>query len=144
MTASTGPLSSTPLPGMTQAYITPQVTVQIRKKLAMGTPDDAPPYRASEATTLPQYANPISTVTTDDQRNHHRARDINAGRTLPLVAASISAMNGKLTRLKKYSNPIQITPATICTKRNIISRLMLKSDGRLISITVGSSSETDD
>src|SRR6266481_7750172 len=101
MTARTGPLSSTPLPGITQAYMTAQVTVQIPKKLAIGTPEVAPPLLASEATMLPQYARPMSTVTTDPHRNHQSARVIRAGNTLPLVAVSSSFRNGTFTRLKK-------------------------------------------
>src|ERR1700690_2645789 len=101
MTASTGPLSSAPLPGITQAYISAQATVQMPKNVPIGPPEVAPPFRASEATMLPQYASPISTVSTDPQRNHHSARDIRLGKTLPLVAASSSFMNGTLTRLKK-------------------------------------------
>src|SRR6266404_4044802 len=141
MTASTGPLSSAPLPGSMQAYIRAQVTVQTPKKLAMGTPEVAPLFRASDATMLPQYAKPISTVTTDPQRNHQSARDIRAGRTFPLVAGSSSFINGTFTRLKKYSNPIQVMPAMKCTQRNSISRLVLKSEGRLILCTGGSSRE---
>src|ERR1035438_1136487 len=132
--ASTGPLSSAPLPGIVQAYMSAQATVQITKKVPIGPPEDAPPFLASEATMFPQYARPISTVRTDDQRNHHSARDIRLGRTLPLVAGSSPFMKGTLTRLKKYSRPSQVTPPTRCSQRNSIRRLVLKSVGRLISI----------
>src|ERR1035438_739920 len=114
-----------------------QATVQITKKVAIGPPEDAPPFLASEATMFPQYARPASTVITDDQRNHHSARDIRLGRTLPLVAGSSSFMKGTLTRLKKYSRPSQVTPPTKCNQRNSIRRLMLKSVGKLMSVKVG-------
>src|SRR5947208_9146096 len=126
MTASTGPLSSAPLPGMTQAYMSAHVMVQIKKKLAIAPAEDAPALRASDATMLPQYAKPITTVTTDPQRNHQRARDIIAGRILPFVAGSISFMKGTFTRLKKYSTPIQVIAAMKCIQRNSINKLVFK------------------
>src|SRR5580765_3594107 len=98
MTASTGPLSSAPLPGITHAYMTAQVAVQMPKNVPIGMPEVAPPLAASDATMLPQYASPMRTVTTDPQRNHHSARVMSAGNTLPLVAGSSSFMNGTLTR----------------------------------------------
>src|SRR6266851_8267624 len=134
MTASTGPLSSTPLPGISQAYISAQETVQIRKKVPIGPPEDPPPFLASAATMLPQYAKPINTVSTDPQRNHHSARDIRLGRILPLVAGSSPFMKGTLTRLKKYSRPSQVTPPTKCNQRNSIRRLVLKSVGKLMLV----------
>src|ERR1700674_2648005 len=134
MTASTGPLSSAPLPGISQAYISAQATVQIRKKVPIGPPEDAPRFLASSATMLPQYAKPINTVSTDPQRNHHNARDIRLGRTLPLVAGSSSFMKGTLTRLKKYSRPTQVMPPTKCNQRNSIRRVVLKSVGRLMLV----------
>src|ERR1039458_1539398 len=134
ITASTGPLSSTPLPGIVQAYISAQATVQITKNVPIGPPEDAPPFLASEATMLPQYARPVNTVSTDPQRNHHNARDIRLGTILPLVVGSSSFMNGTLTRLKKYSKPSQVTPPTKCNQRNSIRRLVLKPEGKWISI----------
>src|SRR5208283_5069839 len=104
------------------------------KEVAIGPPEDAPPFLASEATMLPQYARPISTVSTELQRNHQRARDIRLGRTLPLVTGSSPFMNGTLTRLKKYSRPSQVTPPTKCSQRNNIKRLVLGSVGKCISI----------
>src|ERR1035441_641503 len=98
--ASTGPLSSAPLPGIVQAYMSAQATVQMAKKVPMGPPEDAPPFLASEATMLPQYARPVNTVSTDPQRNHQSARDMSLGRTLPLVAGSRAFIKGTLTRLK--------------------------------------------
>src|SRR5713101_2087472 len=111
------------------------------KKLAIAVPDVAPALRASEATIDPQYARPASTVTTAATRNHQRARDMRTGNTLPLVGGSSSFIKGTFTRLKKYNNPIQVTPAMKCTQRNSISRLVLKSEGRLILCTGGSSPE---
>src|SRR5208337_661217 len=73
---------------------------------------------------------------TDPQRNHHSARDIRLGRILPLVGGSSSFMNGTLTRLKKYSRPSQVTPPTKCNQRNSIRRLVVKSVGKLMSVTV--------
>src|ERR1700674_4120195 len=102
MTASTGPLSSAPLPGISQAYISAQATVQIAKKVPIGPPDDPPPFLASEATMLPQYAKPITTVSTDPQRNHHSAAGIRLGSIFPLVAESSSFMKGTMTSIKKY------------------------------------------
>jgi hypothetical protein len=79
-----------------------QATVQITKKVAIGTAGRcAVPFLASEATMLPQYARPISTVSTDPQRNHHSARDIRLGRTLPLVAGSSSFMNGNVDEIEE-------------------------------------------
>src|ERR1700674_1782190 len=130
MTASTGPLSSAPLPGISQAYISAQATVQIAKKVPIGPPEDPPPFLASAATMFPQYAKPISTVSTDPQRNHHSARDIRLGRTLPLVAGSSSFMNGTLTRLKKYSRPSQVMPPTKCNQRKRIRRFVWRSGGK--------------
>src|ERR1700681_572758 len=137
ITASTGPLSSAPLPGIRQTYINPQTRVQITKNVANGMPDFAPPFSASEATTLPQYANPMTTVSTDAQRNHHKARDIRFGRTLPLVLASRSFINGTLTRLKKYSRPSQVIPPTKCNQRNSMRRFVVKSPGKWISFKLG-------
>src|ERR1039458_8682158 len=134
ITASTGPLSSTPLPGIVQAYISAQATVQITKNVPIGKPEDAPPFLASEATMLPQYARPINTVSTDPQRNHQSARDMRPGRILPLVAGSRPFIKGTLTRLKKYTKPSQVMPPTRCNQRNSIRRLVLKSEGKLISI----------
>src|SRR5208282_5209368 len=108
---------------------------QMVKKLAMGTAEVAPPFLASTATILPQYARPISTVNTEAQRNHHRVRDIRLGRTLPLVAGSSSFMNGTLTRLKKYNRPSQVMPPMKCSQRNSMRRLVLKSAGKLMSGT---------
>src|SRR4051812_41215283 len=54
-------------------------SVQINKKLQMARPPLAPPLRASAATIMFQYPNPAKTVTTDDHRNHHIARDISDG-----------------------------------------------------------------
>src|ERR1019366_3896742 len=105
--------------------------VQITKKVPIGPPEDAPPFLASEATMLAQYAMPNNTVSTDPQRNHHRARDIRLGRILPLVAGSRPFMKGTLTRLKKNSRPSQVMPPTKCNQRNSISRLVLKSVGKL-------------
>src|SRR5580704_3359057 len=104
------------------------------KKVPMGPPEDAPPLAASAATMLPQYARPASTVSTDAQRNHQSARDIRLGSTLPLVVGSSSFMNGTLTRLKKYNRPSQVMPPIKCSQRNSIRRLVLKSEGKLISI----------
>src|ERR1700686_1792326 len=125
-----------PLPGIRQTYINPQTMVQMTKNVAKGTPDFAPPFSASEATTLPQYAMPMSTVSTDAQRNHHKARDIRLGRTLPFVLASRSFINGTLTRLKKYSRPSQVIPPTKCNQRNSIRRFVWKSVGRLMLVKV--------
>src|SRR6266851_451504 len=136
MTASTGPLSSAPLPGITQAYISAQATVQIRKKVPIGPPEDPAPFLASAATMFPQYAMPINTVSTDPQRNHHNARDIRLGRILPLVAGSSSFMKGTLTRLKKYSKPSQVMPPTKCNQRNSIRRFVWNSVGRLMLVKV--------
>src|ERR1700693_6328565 len=85
---------------------------------------------------LPQYARPITTVSTDPQRNHHRARDIRLGRIFPLVAGSRSFMNGTLTRLKKYSRPSQVMPPTKCSQRNSIRRFVWKSVGKLMLVKV--------
>src|ERR1700730_13184139 len=85
---------------------------------------------------LPQYAMPITTVSTDPQRNHQSARDIRLGRTLPLVAGSSSFMNGTLTRLKKYNRPSQVMPPTKCNQRNSIRRFVWKSVGRLMLVKV--------
>src|ERR1700679_3542660 len=105
---------------MVQAYMSPQTTVQIRKKLAIGTLEDAPPFLASMETVWPQYAKPMRTVRTDAQRNHHRARDIRLGSTLLLVAGSISRMNGTLTRLKKYNRPSQLNPPKNATNETAL------------------------
>src|SRR5258705_6361963 len=93
------------------------------------TPVAAAALRASLPVALIQYPSPASTVTTELQRNHHRARDINAGNTLLFVGASSSFRNGTFTRLKKYSNPTQAIPATKCTQRNSIKWLVGKSEG---------------
>src|ERR1700690_1382968 len=132
MTARTGPLSSAPFPGIRQAYIRPHATVQIRKNDPKTAPADPPPLRTSAPTTVPQYPSPISTVSTEAQRNHHKARDIRSGSTLPLVAGSRPFMNGRLTDLKKYNRPIQVMPPTKCNQRNIMRRFVLASVGRLI------------
>src|SRR5271166_4152898 len=86
---------------------------------------------------LAQYAMPISTVSTDPQRNHHSARDIRLGRILPWVEGSSPFMKGMLTRLKKYSRPSQVTPPTKCSQRNSIRRLVLKSVGKLMPVKFG-------
>src|ERR1700758_2922043 len=101
MTASIQPLSSAPLPGIRHAYMSAHVMVQMPKNEPNTNPGEAPPFRASVATISLQYANPINTVTTDAQRNHHSARDMSSGNTLPLVTLSRDFMNGTLTRLKK-------------------------------------------
>src|SRR6202158_24264 len=134
ITASTGPLSSAPLPGISQAYISAQATVQIKKKVPIGPPEDPPPFLASDPTMLPEYAKPITTVSTDPQRNHHSARDIRLGRIFPLVAGSSSFMKGTLTRLKKYNRPSQVMPPTKCNQRNSIRRFVWKSVGRLMLV----------
>src|SRR2546423_12601251 len=67
-----------------------------------------------------------------DIRNHHRARVMSRGMTLPLVVASSSFINGTLTRLKKNSRPIQVMPATKWIQRTSIRKLVLKSEGKLI------------
>ena len=42
---------------------------------------------------LPQYATPISTVTTDPQRNHQSARVIRPGNTMTVVAADVFSIS---------------------------------------------------
>src|ERR1700724_1386074 len=110
--------------------------VQIRKKVPIGPPEDPPPFLASAATMFPQYAKPITTVSTDPQRNHHSARVIRLGRILPLVAGSSSFMKGTLTRLKKYSRPSQVIPPIKCNQRNSIRRFVWKSLGKFMWLTV--------
>src|SRR5579864_6409263 len=100
----------------------PHVAVQIKKKLAIAVPDVAPAACASAETTAPQYASPASTVTSADQRNHHKARSIKPGMTLPLVAGSSSCIDRKPTRLKKYSRPIQVMPARKWIQRSSIRK----------------------
>src|SRR5882757_2247166 len=103
------------------------------------TPVTAAAFRASVPVALIQYPSPASTVTTELQRNHHIARDINAGNTLLLVGASSSLRNGTFTRLRKYSNPTHIIAATKCTQRRNISWLVGTSEGgrngRTIALT---------
>src|SRR6266700_7419186 len=53
--------------------------------------------------------------------------------TLPLVAASSSFMNGMFTRLKKYSRPTHVMPATKWIQRRSIKKLVWKSCGKEIS-----------
>ena len=55
---------------------------------------------------------PARTVTTELQRNHHKARGINLVTTIPRDFASSSRMRGTFTKLKKYKSPIQVMPAT--------------------------------
>src|ERR1019366_1115029 len=54
------------------------------------------------------------------QRNHHKARRISLGTTIPRDFASSSCTNGTPTRLKKYNRPIQVMPATKWTQRSAI------------------------
>src|SRR5258708_38185057 len=110
--------------------------VQVRRKFPIGTRENPRTFLASAATMLPQDAKPISTVSTDPQRNHHNARDIRLGRTLPLVAGSSSFMKGTFTRLKKYSRPSQVMPPTKCSQRNSIRRFVWTSVGRLMLVKV--------
>src|ERR1022692_100421 len=119
---------------MVQAYISAQATVQMAKKVPIAPPEVAPPFLASEATMLPQYARPVNTVSTDPQRNHQRARDMRLGKTLPLVEGSSPFTNGTLTRLKKYKRPSQVTAPTKCSQRNSMRKLVLKSVGKLMSV----------
>src|SRR5450759_1057213 len=63
---------------------------------------------------------PASTVATALQRNHHRARRISLGTTIPRDFASSSCTKGTPTRLKKYSSPIQVMPATKWIQRSTI------------------------
>src|SRR5258708_7925413 len=74
---------------MRHAYKIPQTIVQIRKKLPITAPTEPPPLWASAPTMVPQYARPASTVTTADMRNHHRARVISEGMTLPFVGVEL-------------------------------------------------------
>src|SRR5262249_51252897 len=109
---SMGPWFNGPFAGNSNAYRMAQATVQIRKKLAIAVPEDAPTFWAAPATTLPQYAKPESTVTKADQRNHQRAGSINGGMTFPRIKGSSSLIQGKPTKLKKYKRPIQVMPVT--------------------------------
>src|SRR5258708_33453325 len=123
-----------PVPGIkSKPYVSAQVSVHITRKLTRGVVGAAPALRASEPTIDPQYVKPASTVTTADTRNHHRARSISPGMTLPLVVMSSSFMNGMFTRLKKYSRPTQVMPATKWIQRRIIKKLVWKSCGKEIS-----------
>src|ERR1051326_2929342 len=53
------------------------------------------------------------------------------GTTLLFVGASISFMNGTFTRLKKYSSPTQVMPATKWIQRSAICSIAEKSLGAL-------------
>src|SRR6185369_3626223 len=77
----------------------------------------------------------MRTVITEDQRNHHMARDIKLGKTFPFVPGSSAFKNGTFTRLKKYSNPTQVIPASKCTKRNTIWTLAWWSEGNIIRVS---------
>ena len=63
---------------------------------------------------------PTNTVTTALQRNHHKARGISLGTTMPRDLASSSCRNGMFTSVKKYNRPTQAIPATKCIQRSTI------------------------
>src|ERR1017187_529706 len=63
---------------------------------------------------------PARTVTTELQRNHHKADGSSLGTTVPRDFASSSCRKGTFTRLKKYNSPTQVMPATKWIKRRTI------------------------
>src|SRR5208283_1222197 len=63
---------------------------------------------------------PTITVTTALQRNHHKARGMSLGTTIPRDLASSSCRNGMFTRVKKYNSPTQVMPAMRCIQRRTI------------------------
>src|ERR1700732_5639446 len=64
---------------------------------------------------------PSTTVTSADHRNHAIARDINTGYTFTRTPGSSAFIEGVPTKLKKYSNPIQIIPKIKCSHRSAIN-----------------------
>src|SRR5208337_417165 len=63
---------------------------------------------------------PASTVTRALQRNHHKARGMSLGTTIPRNLESSSCRNGMFTRVKKYSSPTQVMPEMRCIQRRTI------------------------
>src|SRR6266404_2974519 len=58
-----------------------------------------------------------------DHRNHAIARAISTGYTFTRTPGSSAFIEGVPTKLKKYSNPIQIIPKMKCSQRSAINSL---------------------
>ncbi len=65
----------------------------------------------------------MSQVQAAPQRNHQSARGSSSGFTFFLVSPSCVPWNGPLTKLKKYSIPIQTMPASTWIQRERALRI---------------------
>src|SRR5712692_1355658 len=86
---------------------------------------------------------PVRNVNIAPQRNHHSARGINWGTTSLLVAGCKAAVTWALMRLKKYSTPIQVIPATKWIQRNNACSTSLASTVHLLFLRVYFAYPTD-
>src|SRR5260370_36420279 len=74
---------------------------------------------------------PVTQVQAAPQRNHQSARGSSSGFTFFFVSPSIVPWKGPLTKLKKYSMPIQTIPARMWIQRNKALRI---STGLLLQV----------
>src|SRR5664279_87082 len=125
MMPSTGPFLKTSAGDISTPISPANANGQIMKKLPEIMAEEAgKPFatamRTSVATMCIHHAIPTSTVTTELQRNHHRAFGIRLGTTTVLILGSNSFRNGKFTILKKYRRPTHTIPAVIWIQRSNI------------------------
>src|ERR1035437_177097 len=134
---STGPFLSASAGDISAPISITNANVQSPKKVPNIIPAEAgsptaTALRTSVATICIQYDMPARTVTTALQRNHHKARDISLGTTIPRDFASSSCTKGTFTRVKKYNSPTQAMPATKWIQRSTI-RAVAAPPGNWIS-----------